>query len=224
MVLMALIMHSGSVATAINIGRSMESVCILYQPNSSSSHYKRRSGGCDYLHGGTVGTESTTFSHNKSTGMALFNGRRTGLLSVTAAPYGQAYQVITSDSAGGAIIAWQDMRNLLTVYSADIYAQRINIHGTLATGVLNNTLLPETTVLRQNYPNPFNPTTNISFTLASRSKVSLKIFDILGREVATIVSEELAAGIILNNGTHQICRVEFTFIACRQVHTLRQKS
>ena len=54
--------------------------------------------------------------------------------------------------------------------------------------------IPETFSLSQNYPNPFNPTTAISFTLPARSFVSLKVFDILGREVSTIVSEELQAG------------------------------
>ena len=54
--------------------------------------------------------------------------------------------------------------------------------------------------LEQNYPNPFNPTTTISFTipaaLGSQASifVSLKIYDILGREVATLVSEKLSAG------------------------------
>ncbi len=48
--------------------------------------------------------------------------------------------------------------------------------------------------LSQNYPNPFNPTTTISFTLPSRSIVSLKVFDMLGREVSMIVSGELQAG------------------------------
>jgi len=48
--------------------------------------------------------------------------------------------------------------------------------------------------LFQNYPNPFNPSTTISFNLPLRSHVTLKIFDLIGREVATIVSEELQAG------------------------------
>ncbi|MGD1046671.1 MAG: T9SS type A sorting domain-containing protein [Bacteroidota bacterium] len=48
--------------------------------------------------------------------------------------------------------------------------------------------------LAQNYPNPFNPTTTISFSLPSKSFVSLKIFDLIGREVATIISEEMLPG------------------------------
>jgi hypothetical protein len=48
--------------------------------------------------------------------------------------------------------------------------------------------------LYPNYPNPFNPSTTITFSLPSRSFVTLKIFDVMWREVATIVSENLQAG------------------------------
>jgi hypothetical protein len=48
--------------------------------------------------------------------------------------------------------------------------------------------------LFQNYPNPFNPSTTISFSLPSRAFVTLKIFDVMGRDVSTVVSEEMAAG------------------------------
>jgi photosystem II stability/assembly factor-like uncharacterized protein len=53
---------------------------------------------------------------------------------------------------------------------------------------------PKHFLLEQNFPNPFNPTTTISFTISSQSFVSLKIFDLAGREVATVVSEEMLAG------------------------------
>jgi CubicO group peptidase (beta-lactamase class C family) len=49
--------------------------------------------------------------------------------------------------------------------------------------------------LDQNYPNPFNPTTTISFRLPSRSFASLKIYDLMGRDIATLAAEELPAGI-----------------------------
>jgi hypothetical protein len=49
--------------------------------------------------------------------------------------------------------------------------------------------------LGQNYPNPFNPSTTVSFSLSSKAFVSVKVFDVSGREVATIVSEELPAGV-----------------------------
>ncbi|MGD1043947.1 MAG: C45 family autoproteolytic acyltransferase/hydrolase [Bacteroidota bacterium] len=58
----------------------------------------------------------------------------------------------------------------------------------------DNSSLPESIMLEQNYPNPFNPATTISFNLPTRFFVSLKVFDLLGRNVATIFSEELSAG------------------------------
>lgn len=54
--------------------------------------------------------------------------------------------------------------------------------------------IPEEIELKQNYPNPFNPTTNISFGLPQKSRVDLKVFDMLGREVATVYSGVKAQG------------------------------
>ena len=59
---------------------------------------------------------------------------------------------------------------------------------------LSQSEIPAHFSLSQNYPNPFNPSTAISFDLPLRSFVSLKVFDILGREVSTIASGEMEAG------------------------------
>lgn len=52
-------------------------------------------------------------------------------------------------------------------------------------------VFPEDYKLEQNYPNPFNPTTNIRFTLPLDKKISLKIYDMLGKEVASLVNDQL---------------------------------
>ena len=48
--------------------------------------------------------------------------------------------------------------------------------------------------LSQNYPNPFNPTTNIKFTIPKSGHVSLKVFDIMGREMVSLINENLETG------------------------------
>ncbi|MFC2103286.1 T9SS type A sorting domain-containing protein [Bacteroidota bacterium] len=101
--------------------------------------------------------------------------------------------IITSD--GDFIVSWDDERGT----DSDIYAQSINA---LVTTVDNSTLnLPERFALEQNYPNPFNPSTTIKFIIpvtlsgVEGSLVTLKIYNAIGKEVATLANEEKPAGI-----------------------------
>lgn len=55
-------------------------------------------------------------------------------------------------------------------------------------------ILPGEFLLYQNYPNPFNPTTQIRYSLSDETRVSLVIYDILGREIITLINEKQAAG------------------------------
>jgi len=65
---------------------------------------------------------------------------------------------------------------------------------TITTAVSPQSAVVKNFALSQNYPNPFNSNTVISFNLPSKSLVILKVFDMMGREVAVLVNEELAAG------------------------------
>lgn len=62
------------------------------------------------------------------------------------------------------------------------------------TSVGDGELAPQTFSLDQNYPNPFNPSTNISFSLPSSSVVTLKVYNLVGQEVATLASGTLPSG------------------------------
>jgi hypothetical protein len=55
-------------------------------------------------------------------------------------------------------------------------------------------VVPVRYMLSQNYPNPFNPSTRINYSIEKPGKVSLKVYDMLGREVSTLVNENQVAG------------------------------
>jgi flagellar hook assembly protein FlgD len=80
------------------------------------------------------------------------------------------------------------------IYCKDSMTVKL-VRGTL-TGVGDLAMLPKTFSLSQNYPNPFNPTTTIRFGLPTASSVSLKLYDALGREVATLLNEQRPAGYV----------------------------
>jgi hypothetical protein len=54
--------------------------------------------------------------------------------------------------------------------------------------------IPKSFKLFQNYPNPFNPTTKIEFQLANSGFVSLKVYNVLGNEIKTLLNKEMSAG------------------------------
>jgi protocatechuate 3,4-dioxygenase beta subunit len=73
--------------------------------------------------------------------------------------------------------------------SADISAQRSSV-----TDVDDSPALPISVRLYQNYPNPFNPSTTLRFDLPDHARVTLRVYDLLGREVATLLRGTVDAG------------------------------
>jgi L-ascorbate metabolism protein UlaG (beta-lactamase superfamily) len=75
-----------------------------------------------------------------------------------------------------------------------VHPHEIIVLNASTTSVKETPALPLMYNLKQNYPNPFNPSTRIDFTLPTSLFVTLKIYDVFGKEVSTLISEELQAG------------------------------
>ena len=74
---------------------------------------------------------------------------------------------------------------------AQTWNHQLPLVTSIPTPILN---IPDKFFLSQNYPNPFNPTTKIEYTIPTNELVILKVYDILGKEVATVVNEVKNAG------------------------------
>ena len=144
-------------------------------------------------------------------------------VAVCSAGKDQYVPVAISDGVGGAITAWTDLRRSTTPSSplACVFAQLVNrtggLGGTLVTAVAERpSAVPESFRLFQNYPNPFNPSTTIEYDLPVPSKVVIRIYDILGRQVQELTNGIEPAGRIklvwnpqnrLASGVY-FCRIE----------------
>jgi hypothetical protein len=102
--------------------------------------------------------------------------------------------MVTAASFGLGKDLRSDFRNLNFPVSDRTYEELYNSLTSVEDKYYQN---PFRCKLNDNFPNPFTLSTTISFSISSKSYVSLRVFDINGREVSTIVSEEL------NAGTHQ---------------------
>ncbi|MBC8044888.1 MAG: T9SS type A sorting domain-containing protein [Rhizobacter sp.] len=112
-------------------------------------------------------------------------------------------QVLTGSQNWSSSSTTMDDENMIIVHNArvaSLYLQGFSARykesggtGTLAAPKENATT-PSAFALQQNYPNPFNPATVVSYQLPAASDVRLKVYDVLGREVATLVNAKQTAG------------------------------
>jgi hypothetical protein len=106
------------------------------------------------------------------------------------------YKYSLSQFAGQKIfIAWRyymviSFSSGLWVNIDDVF---IGNHSAIGITQINNEV-PKTYELKQNYPNPFNPSTNIKFSLPKSSFVKIVVFDALGKEIQSLVNQNLKAG------------------------------
>ena len=101
---------------------------------------------------------------------------------------GDYFDMISDDN--GASLAWAGTFN----GEEDVYYSRISQQPVAIGYGQDDRRLPNTFLLSQNFPNPFNPSTKIGHSISEVSFVTLKVFDVLGGEVVTLVNEERTAG------------------------------
>ncbi len=90
---------------------------------------------------------------------------------------------LTVGNNGDVVVTGQSNRDILTVKYSQLTGE-----------IINESNIPTEYTLSQNYPNPFNPVTNLEFGISDLGFVSLKIYDVLGQEVKTLVNENKPAG------------------------------
>ena len=119
----------------------------------------------------------------------------------------QKYSVSLNQFAGqGIFIAFKHMDwDGCGIFIDDVSVERVT------TGIIPQTELPDKFSLSQNYPNPFNPVTKIKYSIAKAGYAKLTVFDALGREVNTLVNQEIKPGSyeISFDGSHLTSGVYF---------------
>ncbi len=154
-----------------------------------------------YAQGPDVETQTETDVFDAYGTLNLSNGSF-GALRQTATTVTKVYiSGVLQNTVTSYTISWQtESGNQLSVDVDTLSSGNVRVHSvsityigtTPATLVRSLAQAPENFTLSQNYPNPFNPSTQIQFSVAHAGFVSLKVYDMLGREVATLISRDLS--------------------------------
>ena len=107
---------------------------------------------------------------------------------------------LTANTTHTFVPDWIDLTNsqldvLVDVGNDGTIDDTLHLNNTVGVKDEGNLLSPKEYQLAQNYPNPFNPNTTIRYSIPQRSNVVLKVYDVLGNEVATLVNEEKDRGV-----------------------------
>jgi len=170
--------------------------------------YKSTDGGENWLR---IDSTLYTLDPMVSVSSILLDDDKPGRIYIGLLDHGQP--LTTTYSNGGLYLTENDGKSWRKVYGGEVsiikadYSSPRNIYFATKFGLMKlldtltvtsvgnfNNTIPDHYYLEQNYPNPFNPVTTIKYRIPEEGTVTLKIYDLLGREVKTLVNEQKAAG------------------------------
>jgi hypothetical protein len=166
-----------------------------------SGIYQSMDDGINWIHldtGPNWSVHSFAFIPNGTGGINMFAGTFKGGIFLST-DNGKNWNAVNSgltyeDASVVALATWGDYIFATINSNGGVWRRSLSEIFASVTSVENSGSVPTKFNLKQNYPNPFNPSTKIKYSVAHSSTVLLKIYDVLGKEVATLINEEKPAG------------------------------
>ena len=198
-------------------GPAMNGFSVKFQHTTLTSLSSWVTTGWTNAFSGTYTVPATGWQYiDLATPYFVYNGASNLLVEVcfdnsSYTSYSPVYATSVSNMCRG---YYTDNSSGCTMTSGSNLTYRPNTCFTMSTSNKSNeisSVIPNTYSLNQNYPNPFNPVTRINFDIPKQGMVSLRVYDVLGREVKTLVNEVKAPGVysVDFNGTELSSGVYF---------------